>query len=212
MRHSDPILHRWNPEFFLRLLHPFFTSLDFYEGVSETDRETFHNKTVEKFNHDQNIIEKALNLAGLITSESVDAHFIIGSRFHAEHYLKSGDEYIDYYHENRTPLICHWISQEIRGTIVHSLQCTVFDGERDVLITQQMSMDLFSGEVVSLDFVSPNQADNSKPRSSVYDDVEQLIQEIKIKKRPTKHQVCSYLHSSLTEDELVCKPCRAFPS
>ena len=37
----------------------------------------------------------------------------------------------------------------------------------------------------------------------MYDDIEKLIQEIKDKKRPTQHQVCSYLHLSLTENELL---------
>jgi len=177
--------------------------LDFNQGISETDREKFHKKTVEKCNHDQNIIEKALNLVTLINSVSVDAHLIIGSRFHAEHYLESGDDFIDYFHENRTPLICHWILQVIQGTFLHSLQCTVFDAVRYGLITRQMSMDLFSGKASSLDFALPNQADNFKPKSSVYDDIEKLIQEIKNRKRPTKRQVCSYLHPSLTTDELL---------
>ena len=165
--------------------------------ISQTDRDKFHKKAVEKYKHDQNIIYKALNLA------SVDTHFIIGSRFHADHYLKSGNHSFDYFHQNRTPLICHWISEVIQGTFLQSLQCTVFDGIRYDLITKQKSMDIFAGIATTLDFVLPNRAENFKPKSSVYDDIEKLIQEIKHKKRPTKHQVCSYLHLSLTENELL---------
>ena len=177
--------------------------LDAYREFSETDREEYHKKAIEKYKYDQDIIYKALNIADSITTDNVDTHFIIGSRFHADNYIKSGDDFIDYYHQNRTPLICHWIAQEIQGTFLQSLQCTIFDGERDGLITRKMSEELFSSNVVSLDFALPNRADNSKPKSSVYDDIEKLIQEIKNNKRPTKHQVCSYLHLSLTENELL---------
>ena len=91
----------------------------------------------------------------------------------------------------------------LQGTFLQSLQCTVFDGVRYGLITRKMSEELFSSNVISLDFALPNRADNSQPKSSVYDDIEKLIQEIKNNKRPTKHQVCSYLHLSLTENELL---------
>ena len=177
--------------------------LDTYPSISKTDREKFHKKTIEKCNYDENIIFNALNHADSITTGNVDAHFLIGSRFHADHYLGSGDEYIDYFHQNRTPLICHWISQVKQGTSLQSLQCTVFDSIRYSLITRQKSKDIFAGIATSLDFVLPNRAENFKPKSSVYDDIENMLQEIRNKKRPTKHQVCSYLHPSLTEKELL---------
>ena len=57
--------------------------------------------------------------------------------------------------------------------------------------------------MTTVDFGISDQDENFRPKISVYDDVENLIQEIKNNKRPTKHWVCSYLHSSLTESELL---------
>ena len=117
--------------------------LETYQSISQTDREKYHEHAVEKCKHDQNVMYKALNRADSITTDNVDTHFIIGSRFHADNYLKTGDDFIDYFHQNRTPLICHWISKVIQGTFLQSLQCTVFDGIRYKVITRQMSMDIF---------------------------------------------------------------------
>ena len=169
--------------------------LDVFQLISKTDREKFLEKVKEKYKHDLRVIYKALKLADSISSEIVDTHFIIGSRFHAANCLLIGD------HRNRIPFVCHRISQVIEGTCLQSLQCTVFDGVRDNLINRQMSMDLFSSKLTTADLTINDLDENFRPKSSVYDDVENLIQEIKNNKRPTKDWVLSYLHSSLTESE-----------
>ena len=142
-----------------------------------------------KFDSDTKIVYNALETAIAIKGHGVGAHFIVGSRFHLNFtFFQLFDRVADYARKNN----------------LISLQCTLVEGKRINLITQEMTTDLLSGGTMSLDFTMIDDRWNPivKPKPTVNDDLEKLMQDIQNRKSIKEPMTYSYAHQMLTFEEL----------
>ena len=153
----------------------------------------FAKERTDKEAFDKDLISEAVDKALSHQTTSADTHFIIGSQYHL----------IDWRNiTERTAIstrVFDWISSEIKDIGLQSLYCTIYLGTRQLPITQERDGQR-QGNSLQYSAVFSN------IKSSINDDLEEFIQQIRNGCRPSmklsNKPVMMYLIKMLTKNEL----------
>ena len=86
---------------------------------------------------DRDIFTEALEKASMHETNSIDNHFIIGSRFHAKMAVKKLSVI------NPVERLMHWLLNEVKSQEIRSLYVTILTEVRGNLITKEMHEDIY---------------------------------------------------------------------
>ena len=151
---------------------------------------------------DRDIFTEALEKASMHETNSIDNHFIIGSRFHAKMAVKKLSVI------NPVERLMHWLLNEVKSQEIRSLYVTILTGVRGNLITKEMHEDIYDEKASMMKksyyYTKVLIKEPNPLHMSVNDDFELSIKLLRHGRRQQQiaHGTVLFLHSMLNPYEL----------
>ena len=171
----------------------------------------FAKERTDKEAFDKDLISEAVEKALLHQTSFADTHFIIGSQYHGAFQVPPRIRSKGFINDRNTERLAistrlfGWISSEIKDIGLQSLYCTIYVGTREFLITPGLSVACYDGKIkqrqVNLSEEISEEIFMRNMKSSINDDLEDFIQQIRNGCRPSNGPVMLYLYKMLTKNQ-----------